>query len=133
MIQKSCEYFSRILKYHTFTPKKKIRMLTVSDLSFQFGKTILFNSVNISFSNGNCYGIIGANGSGKSTFLKVLSGKLKPSSGSVLLESNKRISVLEQDHNSHDEFSIIDTVLKGNKDVIIIAHSTSSNYAKRSA
>ena len=105
-------------------------MLTVSDLSFQFGKTILFDGVNISFSNGNCYGIIGANGSGKSTFLKVLSGKLKPSSGSVLLESNKRISVLEQDHNSHDEFSIIDTVLKGNKDLYIVKREMDLIYAK---
>ena len=105
-------------------------MLTVSNLSVQFGKTILFDSVNISFSNGNCYGIIGANGSGKSTFLKVLSGKLSPSSGSVLLESDKRISVLEQDHNSHDEFSIIDTVLRGNKDLYIVKKEMDLIYAK---
>lgn len=105
-------------------------MLTVSDLSFQFGKTILFDEVNISFTNGNCYGIIGANGSGKSTFLKVLSGKLKPSSGSVLLEPNKRISVLEQDHNSHDEFSIIDTVLRGNKDLYTVKREMDLIYAK---
>ena len=105
-------------------------MLTVSDLSFQFGKTILFDGVNISFSNGNCYGIIGANGSGKSTFLKVLSGKLKPSSGSIFLEPNKRVSVLEQDHNSHDEFSIIDTVLRGNKDLYTVKREMDLIYAK---
>ena len=80
--------------------------------------------------SGNCYGIIGANGSGKSTFLKILSGKLKPSSGSVLLESNKRISVLEQDHNAHDEFSIIDTVLRGNKDLYTVKREMDLIYAK---
>ena len=85
-------------------------MISTTNLSVQFGKRVLFDEVNVTFKKGNCYGIIGANGSGKSTFLKILSGKLKPSSGSVLLESNKRISVLEQDHNAHDEFSIIDTV-----------------------
>ena len=105
-------------------------MLTVSNLSFQFGKTILFDSVNVSFLNGNCYGIIGANGSGKSTFLKILSGKLKPSSGSVLLESNKRVSVLEQDHNSHNEFTIIDTVLKGNNELYFVKKEMDSIYAK---
>lgn len=105
-------------------------MLTVSNLSFQFGKTILFDSVNVSFLNGNCYGIIGANGSGKSTFLKILSGKLKPTSGSVLLESNKRVSVLEQDHNSHNEFTIIDTVLKGNNELYFVKKEMDSIYAK---
>ena len=77
-------------------------MLSVSNLSVQFGKRILFDDVNTSFNNGNCYGIIGANGSGKSTFLKILAGKLDPTSGNVHLEPGKRMSVLEQNHNLYD-------------------------------
>jgi len=73
-------------------------MLSVSNLSVQFGKRVLFDEVNTTFNNGNCYGIIGANGSGKSTFLKIIAGKMDPTSGSVHLEAGKRISVLEQKH-----------------------------------
>jgi len=90
-------------------------MLSVSSLSVQFGKRILFDEVSISFIAGNCYGIIGANGSGKSTFLKILSGKQDANSGSVHLEPGKRISVLEQSHNSFDEYPALETVLRGNK------------------
>ena len=72
-------------------------MLSVSNLSVQFGKRVLFDEVNVTFTQGNCYGIIGANGAGKSTFLKILSGKQEPTSGRVILESGKRMSVLEQD------------------------------------
>ncbi len=89
-------------------------MLSVSNLSLQFGKRTLFDQVNIIFSPGNCYGIIGANGAGKSTFLKILSGKLVANSGTVDLEPGKRISFLEQDHNSHDNFSVMETVIRGN-------------------
>ena len=77
-------------------------MLSVSNLSVQFGKRILFDEVNTQFVAGNCYGIIGANGAGKSTFLKIISGKQDPTSGHVHLESGKRMSVLEQDHNACD-------------------------------
>ena len=90
-------------------------MLTVSNLSVQFGKRILFDEVNITFSNGNCYGVIGANGAGKSTFLNVLSGKIEPSSGNVQLEAGKRMSILEQNHNLYNQNSVIETVLMGNK------------------
>ena len=79
-------------------------MLSVSNLSVQFGKRVLFDEVNTSFNHGNCYGIIGANGAGKSTFLKVLTGVMEPNSGNVHLESGKRMSVLEQDHFACDDF-----------------------------
>lgn len=90
-------------------------MLTVSNLSVQFGKRILFDDVNTTFTEGNCYGIIGANGAGKSTFLKILAGEQEPTSGTVSLEKGKRMSVLTQDHFAYDEFEVLDTVLKGNK------------------
>ena len=90
-------------------------MLTVSNLSVQFGKRILFDEVNAKFGGSNCYGIIGANGAGKSTFLKIMTGKMEATSGHVHLESGKRMSVLEQDHNAHDEDTVLETVLKGNK------------------
>ncbi len=90
-------------------------MLSVSNLSVQFGKRVLFDDVNTVFSKGNCYGIIGANGAGKSTFLKILSGHQEPTSGTVSLEPGKRMSVLSQDHFAFDEFSVLETVLKGNK------------------
>ncbi len=90
-------------------------MLTVSNLSVQFGKRILFDEVNAKFGGSNCYGIIGANGAGKSTFLKMLTGKMDPTSGHVHLEAGKRLSVLEQDHNAHDQDTVLETVLKGNK------------------
>lgn len=90
-------------------------MLSVSNLSVQFGKRVLFDEVNITFNKGNCYGIIGANGAGKSTFLKIISGKLEATSGYVNLEPGKRMSVLEQNHNLYDDSTVLETVLKGNK------------------
>lgn len=90
-------------------------MLSVSNLSVQFGKRVLFDEVNVTFTQGNCYGIIGANGAGKSTFLKILSGKQEPTSGRVILEPGKRMSVLEQDHYAYDEYTVLDTVIMGNK------------------
>ena len=105
-------------------------MLSASNLSVQFGKRILFDNVNIMFTAGNCYGIIGANGSGKSTFLKILSGKMEANSGNVFLEPSKRLSVLEQNHNSHDEHTIIDTVLRGNNVLYEIKNEMESIYSK---
>ena len=90
-------------------------MLTVSNLSVQFGKRILFDEVNVTFTQGNCYGIIGANGAGKSTFLKILSGDFDPTSGHVILEPGKRMSVLNQNHNMFDEYTVLETVMMGNK------------------
>ena len=90
-------------------------MLNVSNLSVQFGKRILFDDVNTTFSKGNCYGIIGANGAGKSTFLKILSKNFEPNSGNVYLEQGKRMSVLEQDHFAFDDKQVLETVIRGNK------------------
>jgi len=105
-------------------------MLTVSNLSVQFGKRVLFDEVNVSFTPGNCYGIIGANGAGKSTFLKILSGKQDANSGSVHLESGKRLSVLEQNHNACDSYTVLDTVLRGNQKLYKIKAEMDSLYAK---
>lgn len=105
-------------------------MLTVSNLSLQFGKRILFDEVNIKFTKGNCYGIIGANGAGKSTFLKILSGKQSPTTGHVFLERDKRMSVLEQNHFTYDRFSVLETVLRGNKKMFAIKENMDFLYSK---
>ena len=90
-------------------------MLTVNDLSMQFGSSVLFSKVDLQFTAGNCYGIIGANGAGKSTFIKILSGELEPTSGSVVLDPKRRMSVLKQNQNMYDGFSVMDTVIMGNQ------------------
>ena len=105
-------------------------MLSVSNLSIQFGKRILFDEVNVTFTTGNCYGIIGANGAGKSTFLKVLSGQLDPNSGHVHLESGKRMSVLEQNHFAYDEQQVLQSVIMGNKPLYAIKKKMDDLYAK---
>ena len=84
-------------------------MITVSNVSVQFGKRVLFNDVNLKFTSGNCYGIIGANGAGKSTFLKTISGELDPTTGSIMLAPGERLSVLSQDHFKWDAFTVMDT------------------------
>jgi ATPase subunit of ABC transporter with duplicated ATPase domains len=104
-------------------------MLSVSNLSVQFGKRVLFDEVNVSFTQGNCYGVIGANGAGKSTFLKILSGSVDPTSGHVHLEHGKRMSVLEQDHNAYDEHSVLETVVIGNKPLYKIKKEIDALYA----
>ncbi|MBT3547737.1 MAG: ATP-binding cassette domain-containing protein [Flavobacterium sp.] len=104
-------------------------MLSVSNLSVQFGKRILFDEVNTKFLHGNCYGIIGANGAGKSTFLKIISGKMDPTSGNISLESGKRMSVLTQDHYSFDEYPVLETVVMGNKDLFAIKTEIDALYA----
>ena len=104
-------------------------MLSVSNLSVQFGKRILFDEVNTKFQSGNCYGIIGANGAGKSTFLKILSGKMDPTSGNVSIEPGKRMSVLEQNHNAYDEFPVLETVVMGNKELFAIKKEIDALYA----
>ena len=88
-------------------------MLTVNDLSIQFGPTVLFSRVDLQFTPGNCYGIIGANGAGKSTFIKILSGELEPTSGSVTLDPKQRMSVLKQNQSLYDEYTVLDTVIMG--------------------
>ena len=105
-------------------------MLSVNNLSVQFGKRVLFDEVNVTFTPGNCYGIIGANGAGKSTFLKIICGLQEANSGSVFLEPGKRMSVLEQNHNACDEYSVLETVLRGNKPLFIIKQAIEDLYAK---
>lgn len=103
-------------------------MLTISNLSVQFGKRILFDDVNTVFTHGNCYGIIGANGAGKSTFLKIIAGEIDPTSGQVHLEPGKRMSVLNQNHNMFDEFTVLETVIKGNKELYAIKSEIDALY-----
>jgi len=104
-------------------------MLSVSNLSIQFGKRVLFDEVNVTFTTGNCYGIIGANGAGKSTFLKVLSGQLDPNAGHVHLEPGKRMSVLEQNHFAYDEHQVLQSVIMGNKPLYAIKKEMDDLYA----
>jgi len=104
-------------------------MLTVSNLSVQFGKRILFDEVNTTFTQGNCYGVIGANGAGKSTFLKILAGDIDPTSGRVILEPGKRMSVLNQNHNMFDENTVLETVMMGNKVLFAVKSEMDALYA----
>ncbi|PZR12634.1 MAG: ABC-F family ATPase [Flavobacterium psychrophilum] len=105
-------------------------MLSVSNLSVQFGKRILFDEVNTTFTHGNCYGIIGANGAGKSTFLKILAGDIDPTSGHVHLEPGKRMSVLNQNHNMFDEHTVLETVMMGNKTLYAVKKEMDEIYLK---
>jgi len=104
-------------------------MLSVSNLSVQFGKRVLFDEVNVTFTPGNCYGVIGANGAGKSTFLKILAGEVEPTSGRFHLEPGKRMSVLEQNHNAYDAYPVLETVLRGNKPLFEIKTEMDALYA----
>ena len=105
-------------------------MLSANGVTVRFGKRVLFEDVNIRFGKGNCYGIIGANGAGKSTFLKVLSGELEPSKGEVTKEKTERLSVLKQDHFAFEEYSVIDTVIMGNEELYKIMKEKDAIYAK---
>ena len=105
-------------------------MLSVNGVTVRFGKRVLFEDVNIRFGKGNCYGIIGANGAGKSTFLKVLSGDIEPSKGEVTIDKGERISVLKQDHFAFEDFTVMDTVIMGNKELYDIMKEKDAIYAK---
>jgi ATPase subunit of ABC transporter with duplicated ATPase domains len=105
-------------------------MLTVSNVSLRFGKRVLFEEVNLKFTNGNCYGIIGANGAGKSTFLKILSGEIEPNTGSIDLETSKRMAVLSQNHFAFDEFPVVQTVIRGHHKLWEIMEEKDAIYAK---
>ncbi len=105
-------------------------MLVANGVTIRFGKRVLFEDVNIRFGKGNCYGIIGANGAGKSTFLKVLSGEIEPSKGEVTKEQLERISVLKQDHFAYEEERVIDTVIMGNSELYKIMKQKDAIYAK---
>lgn len=104
-------------------------MLSVSNLSVQFGKRVLFDEVNVAFTQGNCYGVIGANGAGKSTFLKILSGQQDPTSGHVHLEPTKRMSIFEQNHNAYDESTVLEAVIMGNKPLFKLKSEIDALYA----
>ena len=105
-------------------------MLNANGVTVRFGKRVLFEDVNIKFTKGNCYGIIGANGAGKSTFLKVLSGEIEPSKGDVSLEKGARLSVLKQDHFAYEDYTVIDTVIMGNKELYNIMKEKEEIYSK---
>jgi ATPase subunit of ABC transporter with duplicated ATPase domains len=105
-------------------------MIQISNLTLQFGKRVLFEDVNLKFINGNCYGVIGANGAGKSTFLKMLTGDQDPNRGSIAIEPGKRMAVLKQDHYAYDDFSVLNTVLMGHADLWKIIEEKDALYAK---
>jgi len=105
-------------------------MITASNISLRYGKRVLFDDVNIKFTQGNCYGVIGANGAGKSTFLKILSGEIDPNTGTVALDPGKRMAVLKQNHHEYDEVSVINTVMMGHTDLWRIMQEKDAIYAK---
>ena len=105
-------------------------MLQVSNLSLKFNTRTLFEDVNLKFEKGNCYGIIGANGAGKSTFLKILSGELESTKGDVIITKGERLSVLKQDHNAYDQYNVVETVIQGNEKLYSIMKEKDALYAK---
>jgi ATPase subunit of ABC transporter with duplicated ATPase domains len=105
-------------------------MISTENISLAYGKRVLFDEVNIKFTAGNCYGVIGANGAGKSTFLKILNGEVTPNSGTIHIEPGKRMSVLKQDHHEFDEFAVLDTVMMGHKKLWKIMKEKDAIYAK---
>lgn len=105
-------------------------MIEVNNLSVQFGSRVLFKDVNLSFNNGNCYGLIGANGAGKSTFLKILNREIQPTSGSITLGKNETLYTLKQDHFAFDENTVMETVLMGNTRLFEISQEKDALYAK---
>ena len=110
--------------------ERKEKMITVSNVSINFSGTPLFSDVDLKFTDGNCYGIIGANGAGKSTFLRVLSGDLEPTKGEVIIPENTRMSVLKQDHFAFDDYTVLDTVIYGNKKLYDIMKEKDTIYLK---
>lgn len=105
-------------------------MITVSDVSLRFGGRTLYEDVNLKFTPGNCYGVIGANGAGKSTFLKLLEGKLEPTTGSISIDPNERMSSLNQDHFAFEDFTVMDTVIQGHKELYQVMKEKDALYAK---
>ncbi|RMG62814.1 MAG: ATP-binding cassette domain-containing protein, partial [Bacteroidetes bacterium] len=105
-------------------------MITVSNVSLRYGKRVLFDEVNLKFTPGNCYGVIGANGAGKSTFLKILSGEIDPNTGNVALSPGERMSVLKQEHDAYDEHPVMATVLMGNEKLWTVKSEMEAIYAK---
>ena len=105
-------------------------MISANNVSLRLGKRALFEDVNIKFTEGNCYGLIGANGAGKSTFLKILTGELEPTSGDVVITPGQRLSFLKQDHFQYDEYSVLDTVIMGNQRLYDVSKEKDAIYMK---
>ena len=105
-------------------------MISVNNVTLQFGGRVLFENVNLKFTKGNCYGIIGANGAGKSTFLRILSGELEPNKGDVTIDKNERMSVLMQNQNAYDDCTVRDAVMWGHKRLMEVARERDELYAK---
>ena len=105
-------------------------MITVNNVSLQFGKRVLYKDVNLKFTPGNCYGIIGANGAGKSTFLKLLAGDIEPTGGTIEITPGERLAVLQQDHYAYDEYEVLRTVIMGHKRLVEIMDEKDALYAK---
>jgi len=105
-------------------------MIVANNVRLQFGGRVLFDEVNLKFSKGNCYGIIGANGAGKSTFLKLLSGVIEPSSGEIVIDKGERMSVLQQNQNAYDDYTVLDTVIAGHERLVQIMHEKDALYMK---
>ena len=105
-------------------------MIQVSNVMLQFGGRVLFKDVNLKFTKGNCYGIIGANGAGKSTFLKIITGEIEPNKGEVIRDPKERMSVLEQNQNKYDEETVLQTVLLGHKRLMEIEKQKEELYSK---
>jgi len=105
-------------------------MLLSNGVTLRFGKRVLFEDVTIKFTKGNCYGLIGANGAGKSTFLKILSGEIEPNKGDVVLDKGERLSVLKQDHYAFEGYTVIDTVMMGNSELYKIMKEKGKEITK---
>jgi ATPase subunit of ABC transporter with duplicated ATPase domains len=105
-------------------------MINVNNLTFNFGGQVLFKDVNLKFTPGNCYGVIGANGAGKSTFLRILCGELEPTKGDVSIPDTVRMSVLKQNHFAYDAFTVLDTVIQGNERLYEIMKEKDALYTK---
>ena len=105
-------------------------MISANNVTLRVGKKALFEDVNIKFTEGNCYGLIGANGAGKSTFLKILSGNLEPTSGDIVITPGQRLSFLQQDHFKYDQFPVLDTVIMGNQRLYDIMKEKDAIYMK---
>ena len=105
-------------------------MLSANNITLQYGKRVLFDEVNIKFNGENCYGVIGANGAGKSTFLKILSGEIDANKGNISIEPGKRMAVLTQNHSKYDDFRVIDAVMVGHKNLWEVMKEKDAIYAK---
>ena len=113
-----------------YNDRNEVNMIQASNITLRLGKKALFEDVNIKFTEGNCYGLIGANGAGKSTFLKILTGEIEPTKGEVIITPGQRLSFLRQDHFQYDAYSVMDTVIMGNERLYEIMKEKDAIYAK---